>query len=159
MAVVEGGAGREGGEALREGAAALAAPPGPGRRVTHGASQKERGRASSAADPRPARRPSRISGFPYNIGRGSLCNGGRPGPAPGLGPRGDVIAPVPRSPVPGLAEQQAMRDCAGFVQPSAPGVVLTAVCLSATRARFPRAVGAGVRVHVFPPRQWGCPVR
>lgn len=32
--------------------------PGPGRRVSHGASQKERSRASSAAAPRPARRPS-----------------------------------------------------------------------------------------------------
>lgn len=56
------GLGRGRGGALRKGAA---------RRVSHGASQKERGRPG----------PSRTSGDPYNIGRGSLCNCGG-----GLGP-------------------------------------------------------------------------
>lgn len=96
---------------------------------------------------------------PLQHRKGAACaTGAAPAPAPL-----PVLAPEPvRSPLcrgcwargRQSDRRSGVRRCAAsWSHPS------TRACLSPTRDRFPRAVAAGVRVHVPSPHQWGCPVR
>lgn len=98
-------------------------------RVSHGASQKE-----------PRALPAALPGCLGSLTTSEWCL-----PRTGPSPRGDAIPALPGS------GRAAGGAGSAFVQPAAPAAVPTPLCLpSPTRARFPRAAAAAVRVHGFP---------